>query len=138
MYASEFSNVLYAVIEVKWLGRPAERFALAYQSEECLRDVIAAPSIIASGFFSRQDALAILEDKFGGSDQKPAALISATYNSDARTAATRGQPGWQERLGLKRVRTAARQFLRQLPALFIIVVFSKGIFSTALRAFMTN
>ena len=134
MYAEEFSNALYAIIEVRWIGRPAERFALAYQSEECLRDVIAAPSIIASGFFSRDDALAMLKDRRGDGDPSPTAISEPPFDPDASVHATHEQPNWQERLGFTWIRKAAGHLLQQLAAMFVIVVFSKGMFSTTLRS----
>jgi len=51
----------YALIEVGHEGRP-ERFVLAYYEEKSLRDLIAAPSIIAVGFASREQAAANIED----------------------------------------------------------------------------
>jgi hypothetical protein len=54
-------RVRYAVIEARRLeGRP-ERLVIAYPDEDTLRDLLAAPSIIASGFASREAALASME-----------------------------------------------------------------------------
>ena len=50
----------YAVIEAGHKGRP-ERLVLAYREEKSLRDLIAAPSIIALGFASREQAMANLD-----------------------------------------------------------------------------
>ena len=44
----------YAVIET----RRNERFVIAYRNERSLREFIAAPCIVASGFASREAALA--------------------------------------------------------------------------------
>ena len=46
----------YAVIEARKADGPSERFVFAYSDEESLRDLIAKPSIIASGFASREQA----------------------------------------------------------------------------------
>lgn len=137
MCAGDFSNILYAVIEVRWIGRPAERFAIAYQSEESLRNMIAAPSIIASGFYSREDALAILQDRFTSVDQSATSLAIAAYKPTTKGAA-RELASWQKRLGLTWVWTAARHLLQQLSAVFVIVLFSKSIFSASLRALITG
>jgi hypothetical protein len=51
----------YAVIEAGHGGCP-ERFVLAYREEKSLRDLIAAPSIVALGFASREQAVANIED----------------------------------------------------------------------------
>ena len=53
------SGERYAVIEAHWTKGPPERFVIAYRDEECLRDLIAAPSIIATGFASREGAASI-------------------------------------------------------------------------------
>ena len=45
-----FSSVHYAVIEALRTETGPERFVIAYPNEQSLRDVIAAPSIIAFGF----------------------------------------------------------------------------------------
>jgi hypothetical protein len=50
------SSWRYAVISVR--SEPArERLVIAYPDEESLRDLIAAPSIVALGYTSRADAL---------------------------------------------------------------------------------
>lgn len=46
----------YAIIEAMCTETPAERFVIAYGSEQSLRQMIADACIIASGFLSRQDA----------------------------------------------------------------------------------
>jgi hypothetical protein len=48
----------YAVIAGLRTEVGIERFVIAYPSEESLRDLIAAPSIIAAGFSSREEAAA--------------------------------------------------------------------------------
>ena len=53
-----FSSVHYAVIEALLTETGPERFVIAYPNEKSLRDVIAAPSIIAFGFPSREEAAA--------------------------------------------------------------------------------
>jgi hypothetical protein len=52
------SGVQYAVIEVLHTETGRERMVLAYHDEQSLRDLIAAPSIIALGFTSRAEAIA--------------------------------------------------------------------------------
>jgi glutamate synthase domain-containing protein 1 len=53
------SGVRYAVIGAS--SNKPERLVIAYQDENCLRDLIAAPSIIGVGFASREEAMANLE-----------------------------------------------------------------------------
>ena len=53
----DFPDVRYAVIEVLQTETGHERIVIAYQSEESLRDLIAAPSIVAFGLASRDEAV---------------------------------------------------------------------------------
>ena len=60
----DFSGVQYAVIEALHTETGPERFVIAYPNEQSLRNVIAAPSIIAFGFSSREEAVANAEACF--------------------------------------------------------------------------
>lgn len=53
----DFPDVRYAVIEVLQTKTGHERIVIAYPNEELLRDLIAAPSIVAFGFASREEAV---------------------------------------------------------------------------------
>jgi hypothetical protein len=52
------SGVQYAVIAGLRSETGPERLVIAYPNEESLRDLIAAPSIVAVGFSSREEAVA--------------------------------------------------------------------------------
>jgi len=54
----DFSGVRYAVIKVLHTETGHERIVIAYPNEQSLRDLIAAPSIVAFGFASRKEATA--------------------------------------------------------------------------------
>ncbi|MCU1297538.1 MAG: hypothetical protein JWO91_1816 [Acidobacteriaceae bacterium] len=54
----DFCKLRYAVIEALQTEAVPEHYVIAYGSEESLHDVIAEPCIIASGFSSREEALA--------------------------------------------------------------------------------
>jgi len=54
----DFSGVQYAVIEGLHTETGHERIVIAYPNEQSLRDLIAAPSIVAFGFSSREEAVA--------------------------------------------------------------------------------
>jgi hypothetical protein len=58
---TNLSIAQYAVIEARWPQGSSERFVCTYSNERSLRDLIAGPSIIASGFASREEALANLD-----------------------------------------------------------------------------
>lgn len=49
-------RVQYAVVEAHCGKARSERFVVAYEKERSLREFIAAPRIIASGFSSEQEA----------------------------------------------------------------------------------
>jgi thymidylate synthase len=59
--SNDFADVQYAVIEALQTEAGAERFVIAYHNERSLHDVIAAPCILASGFSSREEAVATTE-----------------------------------------------------------------------------
>jgi hypothetical protein len=50
------SRTLYAAIQARCPDGPAERFVISYTSEQVLRDLLAAPSIVATGCTSRERA----------------------------------------------------------------------------------
>ena len=55
------SSACYAVIQASSRKDRPERLVISYHDENCLRDLIAAPSIIGLGFASREEAIANLE-----------------------------------------------------------------------------
>ena len=55
----DLCRVRYAVIEGLRTETGHERIVIAYPTEQSLRDLIAAPSIVAFGFSSREEAVAI-------------------------------------------------------------------------------
>lgn len=138
MHAAELPTVLYAVIEIRWAGRPAERFALAYQSETSLRNVIARPNIVASGFVSRDDAVAILEGGVmaGASRRRPA--VQPASDPVTNESAFIDEPrGSYKRLRPRRAWSAASELLQQLLSAIVIIVFSGSLFARTLRAFIS-
>ena len=54
------SSVRYAVTEASRNKDHPEHLVIAYPDEKCLRDLIAAPSIVVLGFASREQAMANL------------------------------------------------------------------------------
>jgi hypothetical protein len=136
MYASEFCNVRYAVIEARWVGRPAERFTVAYYSEESLRELITGPNIIGSGFLSRQDAATLIPESFMV-DPNARTRNEADYEStENRCSASPGTTELENRFTLQRILAVPRGLLHQLASAFVLIASSKNILSIALRAFM--
>lgn len=54
------SRVHYAIIQASSKKDHPKRLVIAYPDENCLRDLIAEPSIVGLGFTSRQEAMAEL------------------------------------------------------------------------------
>jgi hypothetical protein len=80
------SDVRYAVIKACNNKDTPEQLVIAYQDEDCLRDLIAAPSIVGLGFASREEAIANLESFasiVASSKQKPriTAMFHATHEN---------------------------------------------------------
>jgi len=73
----------YAVIEAGYEGRP-KRFVLAYYEEKSLRDLIAAPSIIAVGFASREQAAANIEGRLPAVAGRAQVLTTTMENRPER------------------------------------------------------
>jgi hypothetical protein len=81
------SSVCYAVIQASSKKDRPERLVISYHDENCLRDLIAAPSIIGLGYGSREEAIANLEGHMADaapSKQKPriTAMFHATDAND--------------------------------------------------------
>jgi hypothetical protein len=130
MYTSESANLRYAVVEAKWLARPAERFVVEYYSEESLLDLIARPSIVGSGFISRKEALALIPDSF-------TAPNLAWRTETGGEAKEKGAAKFGDRLLLQDIWVIPRRLLYRAAALFVLISCSKNVFSMALRAFMS-
>jgi len=56
------TGVRYAVIQASSNKEKPERLVIAYEDEDCLRDLVAAPSILKVGFVSRHEAMGTLRD----------------------------------------------------------------------------
>jgi hypothetical protein len=136
MYASEFCDVRYAVIEARWVGRPAERFTVAYYDEESLRELITGPNIIGSGFLSRQDAVALIPDPFTVDPNAGSRTEADCESTENRSSACPGTTELENRFTLQRIWTVPRGLLHQLASALVLIASSKNVLSIALRAFM--
>jgi hypothetical protein len=136
MYATALCNLHYAVIEARWTGRPAERFAVAYYSEESLRELIAGPNIIGSGFNSRQEALALIANSVIAAPNPAWRTEAVCESKENRSSAYPGPANLHNRISLQRIWTIPSGLIQQVAAAFVLIVCSKNVFSMALRAFM--
>jgi hypothetical protein len=91
-----FSSVQYAVIKGPHTETGPERLVIAYPNEKSLRDLIAAASIIAVGFSSREEAVA----------SGRASMPTAIYRQQMPETIAAGETGgyrqrlnWAERRG---------------------------------------
>jgi len=123
------SSVRYAVIQASRKKDRPERLVIAYHDENCLRDLIAAPSIIGLGFASRGEALANLEDHMAASaasKQKP--RITAMFYA---THANGGLPSGHD--GLVKPLRIPQSILQSALAAVIALFYSKNIVSAMIR-----
>jgi hypothetical protein len=122
------SDVRYAVIQVSNNKDRPERLVIAYQDEDCLRDLIAAPSIFGLGFASREEAIANLESVASiaaPSKQKPriTAMFHATHeNGDLPSGHV-----------LVKRRRIPQSILQPALAAVIALFYSKNIVSVMIR-----
>ena len=122
------SDVRYAVIEASSNEHRPERLVIAYQDEECLRDLIAAPSIFGLGFASREDAIANL--KSFASDAVPSKQqprISAMFHATHAKVESAGGPGPVKH------RRIPQGILQSALAAVMALFYSKNIVSVMIR-----
>ncbi len=129
------TGVRYAVIAGLRTEAGLERLVIAYPSEESLRDLLAAPSIIAVGFSSREQAVA------GGRSRVPNAAVS--YQRTPKAIA--GGPerywrgfNWAERRGqtsstLRRLARFLVTSYSDVAAAAIAIFFSRNAVSAVVR-----
>jgi len=118
----------HAVIQASSNKDRPERLVIAYQDEDCLRDLIAAPSIIGLGFASREEAIANLEGHMSDaapSKQQPriTAMFHATH---ANTELAGGH-------GPVKHRRIPQSILQSALAAVIALFYSKNIVSVMIR-----
>jgi hypothetical protein len=122
------SDVRYAVIQASSNKDRPERLVIAYQDEDCLRDLVATPSIFGLGFASREEAIANLES-FASiaapSKQKPriTAMFHTTHeNGDLPSGHV-----------LVKRRRIPQSILQPALAAVIALFYSKNIVSAVIR-----
>ncbi len=122
------SGVRYAVIQASSNKDRPERLVIAYQDEDCLRDLIAAPSIFGIGFASREEAIANLESF--ASDAAPSKQnprITAMFHAPHANVELAGGHGFL------RHRRIPQSILQSALAAVIALFYSKNIVSAMIR-----
>jgi hypothetical protein len=122
------SGVRYAVIRASSNKDRPERLVIAYQDEDCLRDLIAAPSIFGLGFPSREEAIAKLKcfaSDAAPSKQKP--RLTAMFH------ANRSNGDFPSGHGLVKHRRILQSIVQSALAVVIALFCSKNIVSVMIR-----
>jgi hypothetical protein len=128
----------YAVIAVR-TEPDRERLIIAYPNEKTLRDLIAAPSIEALGYRSREEALANIDRGVlitAASRQKSIAAIADTSITLLKElgAGTRRLVGSVGSLGTQ---GAIRNLLQNGVAAAVLFLYSRNLLSFTVRAFIS-
>ena len=121
------STVHYAVIQASSKKDRPERLVIAYQDENCLRGLIASPSIIGLGFASREEAMANPEGDLSDavpSKQKP--RITAMFHANDRGDLMRGH-------GFMKYRKIWHCILQTAVAAVIVLFYSKNLVCVMFR-----
>ena len=124
----------YAVISVR--SEPArERSVIAYPDEETLRDLIAAPSILALGYASRADALKNMDRCVTTTASVKRLLKTAVLNTNMTflTVLRRLAGGF----GLSETSKVMRNLLHNGLAAALIFLYSRNVLSSTVRAFIS-
>lgn len=136
MYAGELSNLRYAVIEAKWIERPAERFAVGYYSEESLRELIVGSNIVGSGFVSRQEALGLIPESLKVAPNAARTSETACESNESRSSAYPETAELENQFPQGNLKIILSRLLHQAAAAFVLIACSKNVFSMTIRAFM--
>ena len=128
----------YAVINVR--SEPdRERLVIAYPDEETLRDLIAAPSIVALGYTSRADALKNIDRCVTTTSSLKRLLETAvlhrnmTFLTECRVALRRVAGGFR----LSGASKVMRNLLHNGLAAALILFYSRNLLSSTVRAFVS-
>jgi hypothetical protein len=128
----------YAVISVR--SEPArERLVIAYPNEETLRDLIAAPSIVALGYTSPADALKNIDRCVTTTASlkqflKTAVLHPNLISLTGRVALRRLAAAF----GLSGTSKLMRNLLHNGLAAALIFFYSRNVLSSTVRAFISS
>ena len=122
------SGVRYAVIQASTNKDRPERLVIAYQDEDCVRDLLAAPSIIGLGFASREEAIANCEGRMSNATpSKQKTRITAMFH------ATHEDGDLPSRQGLLKHRIIPQSILQSALAPVVALIYSKNIVSAMIR-----
>lgn len=127
----------YAVIDLRTEpGR--ERLVIAYPDEKTLRDLLAAASIVALGYGSRQEAVEEIDVRMPKAVDSTGRLRPGLVDTNRKSLAESHAPKLRSAdwCGLARTRTAFRHVVQQYAAAAIVFMYSKNVLSATVRAFI--
>ena len=128
MGALEFSTVRYAIIQASSEKNPPERLVIPYSDENCLRDLIAKPSIVELGFKCREEAIANLDTVLPDATvAKPKPRATAMFCAAQQNCELTGN------LGLRKNRRIAYRILRYAFSTIVVLFYSKNLVSSMIR-----
>src|SRR5215469_6172562 len=124
----------YAVIEARWTQRSSERFVISYSDEECSRDLIAGPNILACGFASLRDAEEHIDDGLIAAAPRTqlGSALAATRNDRRSTLFRGGSLGVS--FCLTRTWRVLHEFSQAALAVTVLAFYSKNVISTVIRS----
>lgn len=128
----------FAVISVRTVPH-CERLVVAYPDEKTLRDLLAAPSIVALGYNSREEAQASISDRATITDPlryKPIATLAARNMQALKEYVCNHLPG-RGKFGLGKKKNTIRGLLQETFAAVVVLFYSQKVLSAALRAFIS-
>ena len=133
----ESQSERYAVIEARWNGVFSERFVISYREEEALRQLIAGPSIIGTGFRSREAAIAAIPNRASRNAPTKDIREKNTFRSEnvhRERQSPRQRPGHS--VGLTETRRIACAILQRALATGVLLFYSRSVLGAAIRAFV--
>ena len=134
---TDSSIAQFAVIEARRTEAPSERFVFAYSDEGSLRDLIAGPSIIASGFASREEAQANIETSLTTARWKGIERTSAFGAAEKRQARVlSAKPRWLAGFNLANKARLVHSFVQAAVAAAAFTFYSRNAASTVVRSFL--
>lgn len=128
----------FAVISVRTVPH-CECLVLAYPDEKALRNLLAASSIVALGYNSREEAQASISDRATMAEPlryKPIATLVAKNMQAIKKSVCNHLPA-KGKFSLGKTKSTICGLLQQTFAAVVVLFYSKKVLSAALRAFIS-
>lgn len=131
----DFPEVRFAVIEGLRTETGHEHIVIAYPNEKSLRDLFAAPSIVAFGFATRDEAIVAGTASFPTTvaDQQTSKTIAGAETNRPQHELDSAQPRGQTGSALRRLGRFLATFCSDFSNLAIVLYSSSNTVSTAIR-----